>query len=133
VPEAVQSFESIVPHEAAEHDAANHVTPAPLTSQFTVAVRFAVLPAGTVVGAIEAVTAMGLMGIVAEMELEESFEVAVTTTEPPGGMVEGAVNCVTESLAVSARLNDPHAKLPQVAVHFTPAALRSFDTVTAND
>jgi hypothetical protein len=73
------------------------------------------------------------MGIVAEMELEESFEVAVTTTEPPGGMVEGAVNCVTESLAVSARLNDPHAELPQVAVHFTPAALRSFDTVTAND
>ena len=72
------------------------------------------------------------MGTVAPIEVvAESFEVAVIVTEPWEGMLMGAVKVVSDPLAVETGLNDPHEDPPQAADHFTPAALGSFDTVTA--
>jgi hypothetical protein len=132
VPEAAQLLEVTVPHAADEHDGALQVTPEPVTSQFTVAVRVAVLPAGTVAGAIAPATAIGLIAMVEAIETDdESFDVAVTVTEPPDGIAAGAVNVVGVELAVVTGLNDPHDAPPQDADHFTPSAFGSFATVTA--
>ena len=55
-------------------------------------------------------------------------ETAVTVTVLPVGIAEGAVKVVAAPLAVDVGLNDPHATVPQVTVHLTPAFALSFAT-----
>jgi len=122
-----------VPQAALPHVTV-HFTPAFALSFATLAVML-VVPAGASVdgGCAAKVTATAggpVIVIVAEADFVLSVtEVAVTVTEFPVGIAVGAVNVVAPPLAVCAGLNAPHAVLPHVAVHFTPAAALSLLTV----
>jgi hypothetical protein len=104
-------------------------------SNATFALRLAIVPIGTVTVGVVAVTEIGAMVTAALADLVESvIEVAVIVTVPLAGIAAGAVYVICPPLAVSVAIgspdwSEPQLALPQVRVHFKPAATLSFVAV----
>jgi hypothetical protein len=108
-------------------------------SYATTAVRFAVVPMGTVIAGVVTLTEIGSITTVACFDCVGSVtEVAVMVTTPPAGIAAGAVYVIWPVLAVWVGLgrpdcSDPHVAtftpLAQLQLQLRPAALGSLVTV----
>jgi hypothetical protein len=110
------------------------VTPAFALSLLTVAVRAAVVVAGTELGGLLSVTAIGAFGVemvmVAVADLVESVtEVAVTVTVAGLGAPAGALYFVAAPLPVEEEEKLPHGEPPQFTLQVTPALALSLVTM----